>query len=311
MVRQIYREYGEIGFEYDMNMNQNKSKPKPKGQKRGLKADGTNPKKKQKISESGNAAKAKTKGTLAAAWRWSPPRRTVAVSEAVKNRLFDIGVANNKRDSKIDEIVKNINGMKEIDVNFALLTSEHYRKEIYKIQRKVLKLGVADEQSILLLPKEEQDLFKQLKEAGEVKEASLTTMSADSCLVHFLCLSRPNGPSPNLQYLFANFRVTLRANENNSLLRLQGLSLMNPNSLSTSSLSLLNTLFQRAHTKFVCDCTSLNGARILICSVGVYPKSAPTYSPSFVKMPGLFQYEFRSILWSLPKPAAFTSTPRK
>ena len=94
MVRQIYREHGEIGFEYDMNINQNGYKPKPKGQKRNLKGKDTNPKKKQKLSEVENGGKAsgkvkaKTKGILAPSWRWSVPRRTVAVSEAVKCRLF-------------------------------------------------------------------------------------------------------------------------------------------------------------------------------------------------------------------------------
>lgn len=308
MVKQIYHHYGQIGFDYDLNISR-KAKPKPQAMKR--QSNDMNdppPKKKQKLSESeckestGNAKRSKTKGKLASTWRWSPARRTVAVNKANAIRLFDITVDGGKRDAKIEEITKEMNQLTDIDVNFALLTAEHYRKEIYKIQRKVIKLGVKDEGPIALLPDEEQELFKQLKDAGQVEEADKCTVSGNTCLVHSVCLYSPNGPSPNLQYLLASFSVTLRANANNSRFLLQGLSkilkvfLMKPNSLSTNSLSLLNILFQRAYSLFVCDSISLNGAKTLICSVERYPKSAPTYSPSFVRMPALFQYEFWSIL---------------
>ena len=189
MVKQIYHECGVVL----MNMNpQQRSKPKPKSQaqKRPLKGNDPVPRKRQKVSESSgdkdqakNKGKAKAKGILASTWRWSPSRRTVAVNKANCVRLFDIGVESGKRDQKIVEITKEINTMTNIDVNFALMTAEHYKKEIYKIQRKVIKLGVGDEEAVLLLPKEEQELYKQLKDAGQVAEANKCTMSGNSSLV--------------------------------------------------------------------------------------------------------------------------------
>ena len=121
--------------------------------------------------------KSASKQLLASKWRWSPPRRKLAVEQAVDCRLFDIKITDGRRDAKIACIVANMNKMTDIDINFALLTIEHYTKEIYRIQRKVLKI---DDEQLDLLPKEEQTLFQQLKSSGEVEEARLTQMSANS-----------------------------------------------------------------------------------------------------------------------------------
>ena len=161
--------------------------------KRNVSSTDAVPKKKQKVSEPENknrsnskvAAKTKTKAqtALADAWRWSPTRRAVAVQQAVKHRLFDIRITSGKRDNKIKDTVADMNEMIDIDIYFILLTVEQYTKEIYKVQKKVIKIGLNDKAQMLTLSDEEQDLCKQLDESGHVTEAVKARMPANACLV--------------------------------------------------------------------------------------------------------------------------------
>ena len=186
LVKQVVDKHGRIGFEYQLN-------GRATAKKRSMSATDPVPKKKQKLSGSGSECKdtnipmvrTRAQAVLGESWRWSPARRAVAVQQAVSCKLFDMKVTDGKRDSKIADIVHDINQMTHIDVNFVLLTKEQYTKEIYKIQRKVIRIGVNDKSQIALLPMEEQELFKQLDASGHVKEASKAKMSANSSSVIF------------------------------------------------------------------------------------------------------------------------------
>ena len=157
MVSNIKKQHGKLGFECDLNARDDRSKdinsniPRPQKRLRLLNDDenankNIQPRKPQpptsRPTSSKNKSKTKSnsKQLLAQNWRWSPPRRTIAVEQAVKYRLFDIKLIDGKRDQKIAFIVTEMNGMTDVDINFVLLTTESYTKEIYKIQRKVLKV---------------------------------------------------------------------------------------------------------------------------------------------------------------------------
>ena len=199
LVSQITKKHGSVGFEYELNKSQraidrnvaiNSSQPRPKKRQKvsvNTKSNNHNDpnvkskshSKPQKPQPPSSKSKPKSNSTnlLAPSWRWSPKRRTIAVKQAVKYRLFDIKIVDGKRDSKINVIVSEMNGMTDIDINFVLLTVDSYKKEIYRIQRKVLKFK---EDQLDLLPEEEQQLHQQLKQSGHVAEANKSRMSANS-----------------------------------------------------------------------------------------------------------------------------------
>ena len=164
---------GNVGFEHDMN-----KKPNPVNHRRSeINANNPRPDKRQKQSK---------KQHMANTWRWTPKRREVAVKKATDCMLFDIKVDKGMRDAKISVIVSEMNQMTDVDVNFALLETTAYTKEIYRIQRKVLKIN---EDQLDILPEQEQLLYKQLKDGGHFEEASKARMEANSSFVSIIYLS--------------------------------------------------------------------------------------------------------------------------
>ena len=189
-MRQIHKENnGVIGFEYDLNVRNKRSRKSIE-----IESDDPNPNKKQRtLPQVNTKPKAKTKPKklpktqiLAPSWRWDKDRRKVAIQKATDCNLFNIKTTGGKRDQQIRVIVYNLNDMKDVDVNYLLLTEELYTKEIYRIQRKLERLS---DEAAELLPEEEQLLFKQLLDSGHIAEARTAKVSADQSSVKFISLS--------------------------------------------------------------------------------------------------------------------------
>lgn len=119
---------------------------------------------------------------LASKWRWNEQRRQTAINKAVAVNLFSYSVEDGSRDAKCKEIVSELNKNTEEDINWVLLTFEAYRKKVYEIQRKVLKLKDNDD-ALDLLPEAEKQLFEQLKEIGQVQEAGIAKLAGDTSSV--------------------------------------------------------------------------------------------------------------------------------
>lgn len=206
-MKEIAQKQGSLGFDYDLNKSQkggdrnkaiNDDIPRAKKRQRICINDNANKDKNTNSNSNTNShsnrnknrkpqkpqppsskatAKSISSQTLSQTWRWSANRRKVAVEQAVKHRLFDIKITGGRRDSKMNVIVSEMNNMTDIDINFVLLTVENYKKEIYKIQRKVIKIPT---DQVALLPNEEQQLREQLKQSGDIEEANKSRMSANS-----------------------------------------------------------------------------------------------------------------------------------
>ena len=187
-VKAIKRQYGTIGFSYDLNDNSRKKATMTDNRKKSAKRARANndvvmiePGSEDSDVEPTNSVSKSKRGSnakLATKWRWNEQRRNVAIRRAVDCNLFSYTVEDGSRDRKMREIVKELNDNTEQDINWVLLTFEAFRKKIYETQRKVLKLK--DKQEILeTLPEAEQQLYKQLDDIGQVQEADVTKLAGD------------------------------------------------------------------------------------------------------------------------------------
>lgn len=161
MIQSTETQYGDVGFDHNYTLEI---------RRQAINANNPRSRKRQKQEK---------KQTMANTWRWTPKRREVAIKKATDCRLFDIKIDKGLRDRKMASIVSEINGMTDVDINFVLLTTEAFKREIYKTQRKVIKVP---EEQMNLLPAHELVLRKQLKEAGEVEEATKTRLAGNTSL---------------------------------------------------------------------------------------------------------------------------------
>ena len=103
--------------------------------------------------------------------------------KAVECNLFSYSVDDGSRDKNIKALVNELNNDTKDDINWVLLRFDQYRKQIYQMQRKLLKFA-EKEDSLHLLPQSEQNLFEQLKQIGQVKEAAVTKLAGNMSLVN-------------------------------------------------------------------------------------------------------------------------------
>ena len=188
----IKRQYLSIGFGYDLNDNTRKKASMHDDRKSPSKKPRTNVRiasietgsEDSDIEPLGVASKGTKITKLAPKWRWNDQRRQIAISKVVAVDLFSFAVEDGSRDSKMREIVLELNKNTEQDINWILLTFDAFRKKVYEIQRKVLKFK--DKENMLqVLPEAEQRLYQQLKGIGQVEEAGAAKLSGDTSLVIF------------------------------------------------------------------------------------------------------------------------------
>ena len=187
---------GVIGFEYEMINGIKRKEHVINGD-----GDNPNPHKKAKtvteIKPKSKTKKLSRNQILSDSWRWTKARREICVKKATSVNLFGIKVTGGKRDQQLRVIVHELNQMTDIDVNYLLLREELYKKEIYKIQRRLERLN---DEAVQYLPECEQVLFKQLVDAGHIAEARKARLSAEESSVTHCFV----GEDPRVHHLISN-----------------------------------------------------------------------------------------------------------